>query len=52
MIKKGSIQVNVVADERDQQILDYLEIKLGLKKTQIFRLALRALEREERKKED
>lgn len=49
MIKKGNKQQCIVLEELDQQYLDYLCEKLGLKPTQIYRLALRAYYRQERK---
>lgn len=49
MIKKGSKQQNIVADEEDIKCLDYLCVKMGLKPTQVYRLALRAYYRQERK---
>lgn len=52
MIKKGSKQVNIVANDKDLLKLDYLMEKLGLKPTQIYRLALNLYYREERKELD
>lgn len=49
MVKKGSKQQNIVIDEEDQRCLDYLCIKLGLRPTQVYRLAIRAFYRSERK---
>lgn len=49
MVKKGNKQQNIVIDENDQAYLDYLCEKLGLKPTQVYRLALRAYYRSERK---
>lgn len=52
MIKQGNKQVNVVANPEDQDRLDYLQVKLGLKPTQIYRLALGYYYRKERKELD
>ena len=41
MVKKGNLKVGIVANLDDQVNLDYLCEKLGLKPTQIYRLALR-----------
>lgn len=49
MVKKGNKQQNIVLNEDDISMLDYLVAKLGLKPTQVYRLALRALYRSERK---
>lgn len=49
MIKAGSKQQNIVINEDDQKYLEYLCEKLGLKATQVYRLALRAYYRSERK---
>lgn len=40
MIKKGNTRVGIVASEKDMTELDFLSEKLGLKPTQIYRLAL------------
>lgn len=40
MVKKGNKQVNIVLNPQDQLKLDYLCEKLGLKPTQVYRLAL------------
>lgn len=48
-VKKENKLIGVVADPTDLKALDFLQVKLGLKPTQIYRLALRRLEREERK---
>lgn len=40
MVKKGNLKVGIVANDKDQAELDYLVEKLGLKPTQIYRLAL------------
>lgn len=40
MIKKGNLRVGIVANEKDQAELEYLIEKLGLKPTQVYRLAL------------
>lgn len=49
MIKQGNKQQCIVLDEEDQKCLDFLCVKLGLKPTQVYRLAIRAYYRSERK---
>ena len=51
MVKKGNTRVCIVLDEQDQKALDYLSVKLGLKPTQVYRLALRSYYRTERKED-
>ena len=52
MVKHGYTRVCIVLDPDDQEYLDYLMIKMGLKKTDVYRLALRTLYRKERREED
>lgn len=52
MIKKENKQVNIVATPDDLDKLDYLVEKLGLRPTQIYRLALSYYYRKERKELD
>lgn len=52
MVKRGNTRVCIVLDPTDQECLDFLTIKTGLKKTDVYRLALRTLYRKERKEED
>lgn len=40
MVKKGNKLIGIVANENDLTKLDFLSVKLGLKPTQIYRLAL------------
>ena len=49
MVKKDNKLIGIVADKQDLLDLDYLCVKLGLKPTQIYRLALRSFARQERK---
>lgn len=49
MVKKDNKLIGIVADEEDLRYLEYLRVKLGLKPTQIYRLALRTFYRSERK---
>lgn len=51
MVKKDSKLIGIVANEQDQKDLDFLKERLGMKPTQIYRLALRAYARAERKME-
>ena len=51
MIKKGNTRVGIVATEKDMQKLDYLCEKLQLKPTEVYRLALAAYYRLERKED-
>ena len=48
MVKKGSKKLGIVANSQDLDKLEYLEVKLGLKPTQIYRLALGQFYRKER----
>lgn len=52
MVKKGNKQLNVVINPSDQDRLDYLVVKLGLRPTQIYRLALAYYYRKERSEEN
>lgn len=49
MVKKDSKLIGIVANEQDLKDLDFLMEKLGMKPTQIYRLALRSYARAERK---
>lgn len=48
MVKKDNKLIGIVADKQDILDLEYLCVKLGLKPTQVYRLALRAYARQER----
>ena len=48
-VREGNTRVCIVLDEEDQKCLDYLCVKLGLKPTQVYRLAIRAYCRQEKK---
>ena len=52
MVKDGNKQQNIVLTDDDQYKLDYLMEKLGLRPTQIYRLALNYYYRRERKELD
>ena len=52
MVKKENKLIGIVADKEDLKMLEYLTIKLGLKPTQLYRLALRAYYCSERKKNE
>jgi len=52
MIREGSKKIGIVASKQDLLKLEYLQEKLGMKPTQIYRLALALYYREERKVED
>lgn len=51
MVKKDSKRIFITADSKDQDLLNYLQVKLGLTSTQVYRLALRQLAQKERKEE-
>lgn len=51
MVKKDNKLIGIVATADDLDKLDYLSVKLGLKPTQIYRLALGHYYRKERKEE-
>lgn len=48
MVRKGSKKVGIVASDVDLDRLEYLSLKLGLKTTDIYRLALGYLYRKEK----